>query len=135
MGFFDDMPASEPEPVHRHHPWDPPEADFPGIVQMDTLVLARTAEVAVAVTGISAYSMGMEIFLTARMRPDGRPEEHAPGGPRDLAASRRSFRFGLQLADGSKAVGRPGRRPEHDSEPAGPVLFPFAGGGGLHSFV
>jgi hypothetical protein len=135
MGFFDELPAPEPEPVRRHHPWDPPEAEFPGIVAMDTLVLARTDEVAVAVTGISVYSNGMEIFMTARSRPGDHPEDHAPGGPRDLAASRRSFRFGLQLADGSKAVGCPGRRPEHDSEPAGPVLFPFAGGGGPHSFV
>jgi len=135
MGFFDELPAPEPEPVRRHHPWDPPEAEFPGNVPMDSLVLGRTDEVAVAVTGISAYSNGMEIFVAARIRPGGRPEDHAPGGQRDLAASRRSFRFGLQLADGSKVVGRPGRWPEHDSEPAGPVLFPFAGGGGLHSFV
>ena len=135
MGFFDDTPPAEPEPVRRHHPWDPPEAEFPGITPMDTLVLARTEEVAVAVTGISAYSSGMEIFLTARIRAGGHPEDHLPGGPRDLAASRRSFRLGLQFADGGKAVGRPGRRPDHDSEPAGPVLFLFAGGGGPHSFV
>jgi hypothetical protein len=55
---------------------------------------------------------------------------------RDLAASRRSFRFGLQFSDGGKAAGGPGsRRPDHDSEPAGPVLYPFAGGGGPHSFI
>ena len=81
------------------------------IVAMDTLVLARTEEVAVAVTGISAYSTGMEIFLTARSRRD-HPEDRLPGGPHDLAASGRSFRLGLQLADGGKAVGRPGRLPE-----------------------
>jgi hypothetical protein len=63
------------------------------------------------------------------------PEEHLPGGPRDLAASRRSFRFGLQFSDGGKAAGSPGGRPDRDSEPAGPVLYPFAGGGGPHSFV
>jgi hypothetical protein len=137
MGFFDDLPAPEPEPPRRHHPWEPPDAELPGIVWTDTLVLARTEQVAVAVTGISAFSAGFEIFLTARMRADaGRPGERRPGGPRDLGASRRSFRFGLQLADGSKATGRPGAgRPEHDSEPAGPVLYPFAGGGGPHSFV
>ncbi len=76
-----------------------------------------------AVTGLSAFSAGIEIFVTARIRPSaGHPEEHLPGGPRDLAASRRSFRFGLQFAD-------------HDAEPAGPVLYPFAGGGGPHSFI
>ena len=69
--------------------------------------------------------------VAAAQRP-----EHLPGGPRDLAASRRSFRFGLQFSDGGKAAGSPGgRRPDHDSEPAGPVLYPFAGGGGPHSFV
>ncbi len=136
MGFFDELPAPEPEPVRRHHPWEPPEADFPGIVAMDTLVLARTEEVAVAITGMSAFSNGVEIFVTARIRPGAdRQEDHLPGGPRDLTAARRSFRFGLQFADGTKAVGRPGRRPDHDSEPTGPVLFLFAGGGGPLSFV
>ncbi len=109
MGFFDDLPASEPAPPRRHHPWEPPEAEFPGIVPADTLLLGRTDQVAVAVTGLSAFSAGIEIFLTARIRPGaGHPEEHLPGGPRDLAASRRSFRFGLQFSDGGKAAGSPG---------------------------
>ena len=130
------MPAPESPRPHRHQPWEPPEAEIPGIVQIDTLVLARSGQVAVAVTGLSAYSTGIEIFMTARMRPSAsRPEQHLPGGPRDLAASRRSFRFGLQFADGGKAVGSLGHRPDHDAEPAGPVLYPFAGGGGPHSFV
>jgi hypothetical protein len=136
MGFFDDLPVPEPTRPHRHHPWEPPEAEFPGIVPIDTLLLARTGEVAVAVTGLSAFSNGVEIFLTARIRSSGsHPDKHLPGGPGDLAAARRSFRFGLQFADGSKAAGSPGVRPEHDIEPAGPVLYPFAGGGGPHSFV
>jgi hypothetical protein len=63
------------------------------------------------------------------MRPSSDdPEQH-------LAASRRSFRFGLQFADGAKATGSPGGRPDRDSEPTGPVLYPFAGGGGPRSFV
>jgi hypothetical protein len=130
MGFFDDMPAPESAPPRRHHPWEPPEAELPGIVPIDTLVLARTDQVAVAVTGLSAFSTGIEIFLTARIQPNAEhPEAH-------LAASRRSFRFGLQYSDGGKAVGSPGGgRPDRDSEPAGPVLYPFAGGGGPHSFI
>jgi hypothetical protein len=136
MGFFDDLPAPEPKRPRRHQPWEPPEAEIPGIVQVDTLVLARTDQVAVAVTGLSAYSTGIEIFMTARIRPSAsHPEQHLPGGPRDLAASRRSFRFGLQFADGRKAVGSPGHRPDHDTEPAGPILYPVAGGGGPHSFI
>jgi len=135
MAFFDDVPAPEAAPLHRHHRWEPPQAEFPGIVPIDTLVLGRTDEVAVAITGLSAFSAGIEIFLTARIRPSAaHPDEHAPGGPRDLAASRRSFRFGLQFADGGKVAGRTGGHPEHDSEPAGAVLYPFAGGGAPYSF-
>ena len=105
MGFFDDLPASEPAPPRRHHPWEPPEAEFPCIVPADTLLLGRTDQVAVAVTGLSAFSAGIEIFVTARIRPSaGHPEEHLPGGPRDLAASRRSFRFGLQFANGGRVT-------------------------------
>jgi hypothetical protein len=137
MGFFDDLPAPEPAPPRRHHPWEPPEAELPGIVPIDILPLARTDQVAVAVTGLSAFSAGIEIFLTARIRPSAEhPEEHLPGGPRDLAASRRPFRFGLQFPNGGKAAGGPGGgRPDRDSEPARPVLYPFAGGGGPHSFI
>ena len=73
--------------------------------------------------------------MTARIRPSAdHPGEHLPGGPRDLAASRRSFRFGLQFSDGGKVMGRLGHRPDRDSEPTGPVLYPFAGGGAPHSF-
>jgi hypothetical protein len=53
--------------------------------------------------------IGIEIFLTARIRPSaGHPDDHLRGGPRDLAASRRSFRFGLQFSDGGKAAASPG---------------------------
>ena len=137
MGFFDALPTPESAPPRRHHPWEPPEAELPGIVPIDTLLLARTDQVAVAVTGLSAFSAGIEIFLTARIRPGAaHHEEHLHGGPRDLAGSRRSFRFGLQFSDGGQAAGSPGgARPDHGSEPAGPVLYPFAGGGGPHSFV
>jgi hypothetical protein len=136
VAFFDDQPAPAPPTPHQHRPWEPPDAEFPGIVPIESLLLARTDQVAVAVTGLSAFSSGVEIFLTARIRPSAdHPEEHLPGGPRDLAASRRSFRFGLQFADGRKVAGSPGGgRPEHESEPAGAILYPFAGGGAPYSF-
>ena len=135
-GFFDDLPAAEPPPARRHQPWEPPEAELPGLVAIDTLLLARNDQVAVAITGMSAFSAGIEIFLTARIRPSAdHPEEHLPGGPRDLAPARRSFRFGLQHSDGVKAAGSAGGRQARESEPAGPVLYPFAGGGGPYSFI
>ena len=91
--------------------------------------------VAVAVTGLSALSTGIEIVVTARIRPGAdHAEQHLPGGPRDLAASRRSFRFGVRFCDGGKAAGSAGGRPDRDSGPAGPVLYPLAGGG-PHSVI
>ena len=39
MGFFDGLPVSEPMPLRRQHPWEPPDAEFPGNVPMDTLPL------------------------------------------------------------------------------------------------
>jgi hypothetical protein len=111
--------------------------EFPGIVSADTLVLGRTDQVAVAITGLSAFSNGIEIFVTARIRPSADDlADHERGGPRDLAASRRSFRFGAQFSDGGKVAGSPGDgRADRDSEPTGPVLYPFAGGGGPYTFI
>jgi len=128
MAFFDDVPAPEPEP-RIHHPWDPPEAELPGIVQTSTVLLARTERAAVAVTGISAYSAGFELFLTARFRP-----ERDGAGPPDPRVIRRSLRFGLQLSDGRKVIGRHGG-PDDDSAPDGPILRAFMGGGTPRSHV
>jgi hypothetical protein len=120
-----------------HHPWDPPEAEFPGVVPAGPLMLGRTERAAVAITGISAYSAGFEIFVTARFRPGaGRasgPGDRVPGGP-EPAASRRSFRLGLQFADGAKVIGQHGGSPlSGDAEPAGPILRTYLGGGSPRS--
>ena len=137
MGFFDDRPAPEPEP-RMHHPWDPPEAELPGIVQINTVLLGQTDRSAVAVTGLSAYSTGFEIFLTARFRPPrgGGPGEPSRAEPPEPRATRRSLRFGLQLSDGRKAIGEhAGRGPGSDTAPDGPILREFMGGGGPRSIV
>jgi hypothetical protein len=85
--FFDDMPTEEPEP-RVHHPWDPPETEFPAVV---------------------------------------------PSGP-EPAPARRSFRLGLQFADGTRVIGQHGgSRLSGDDEPAGPILRTFLGGGGPRS--
>lgn len=134
MAFFDDVPAPEPEP-RIHHPWDPPEAELPGLVPASTIQLGRADRAAVAVTGISAYSAGFEIFLTARFRPGGeRAGQPPPPGPPDPRALRRSLRFGLQLSDGRKVIGQHGGPgPGADPAPDGPILRQFMGGGGPRS--
>ena len=132
MGFFDEAPAPVPEPLWRHHqPWDPPEAEFPSIVSMDTMILGRGDRAAVAITGMTAVRTGFEIQLTAHFRPDASDE--AGPGPKE---ARHSLRFGLQLADGSKVFGRHPRRPRGpDTEPEGPLLQAFALGGTPLSFL
>jgi hypothetical protein len=127
MGFFDELPAVEPEPPAPHRPWDLPQAELPAIVPIQTLVLGHTERVAVAVTGLSAFAEGFEVFVTTRIRPPGAAgdRESMP----DRGAAGRSFRFGLLLSDGSKVIGEHG----HDAEPTGPVLRAFMSGGGLRS--
>ena len=121
MGFFDDTAGPVPEPLWRHHhPWDPPEAEFPGIVPIGTTLLGRSDQAAVAITGLTAFSNGFEIQLTARSRPGERRRRPGLEGGR-----RHSFRFGLQLPDGDQGVrprtARPsGPRRDRDEEPAGP---------------
>jgi hypothetical protein len=141
MSFFDDVPAPEPEP-RIHHPWDLPQAELPGNVQTSTIQLGRTERAAVAVTGISAYSAGFEIFLTARFRPERvlASAEQRPGAAlarfEDPRMIRRSLRFGLQLADGRKVIGQHGGPgPDDDTAPDGPILRMFAGGGGPRSLI
>lgn len=136
MSFFDELPEPEPPMPRVHHPWDPPVKEFPGIVQIDTLLLGRTGQVAVAITGMSGYAAGFEIFTTALRRTGAhRPGDTLPDAPGDLAAALRSFRFGLQLSDGTKVISDHGKqRLDHDSEPTGPILRPFLSGGGPRSY-
>ncbi len=124
MSFFDDQASTEPEPerARPRHPWDLPDAEFPGVVPDSTLVLGRAERAAVAITGLLAYSSGLEIFVTARVRPgaDSGPGDRMPGG-RGPGGGRRAFRLGLQLADGTKVIGQhggPGQHGDADAEPA-----------------
>jgi hypothetical protein len=130
MGFFDDLPEPELEPPRGpHRPWQIPEAELPCMVPIETLHLARTDQVAVAVTGISAYSAGYEIILTSRLRPEPAGGGTAGEKPWDRSASRLSLRFGLQLADGTKVIGGYGGGRPGDAEPTGPILRGFLFGG------
>ena len=126
MGFWRraDRRAGAARP---HHPWQPPEAEFPGLVPVNTLLLGRTEQAAVAITGLSAYSAGFVIFVTARFRPraDGGSRERRPDAPGDLAATRRSFRLGLQFADGTRVIGQRGG-PRTRSQPRAPTPDPAA---------
>lgn len=141
--FFAPLPSPE-EPPRRppREPWDgPPVGVVPGIVALE-LVLVRTERVLVAIPVVEAYPDGYALSLTVvagseeveldsmigygpRMHRRGRGGTAAPAPDEQL-------RFGVQLADGSKATtsvrGRPGPRSEQARE--GAVLVQRGGSGG-----
>jgi hypothetical protein len=52
------------------HDVDDVPAEFPTIVPISTLQFDRSEQTAIAITGMSAYSNGFEIFVTRLIRPD-----------------------------------------------------------------
>jgi len=129
MGFFRKSPPPRPTLQRRlPRPWDPPESEFPAIVPIDTLQFDRSAQAAIAITGISAYSQGFEIFMARRIRPGvpGLDQDPTPEMLRHMRADplSRPF-FSLLLSDGRTVVS--GRSPG-ESEPTGPILRSNGGG-------
>jgi hypothetical protein len=135
MGLFRKSPpprATLQRQVPR--PWDPPETEFPAIVPISTLQFGRSEQTAIAITGISAYSNGFEIFVTRLIRPDapGFDEGPVPGAPRGTLAERQSFQISLQLSDGRIVTS--GRSPV-DAEPTEAILRSRGGGGTSHCLL
>jgi hypothetical protein len=136
-------PEDEEEPDELRQPeWMGPPRNVLGAAVPLRLVLARTEEVAVAVTDATAYPTGFELRLVMRSRAAGY------GGPGDdpfepglmWGIHRRRgrgraepppdfLRFGLAFADGTKATNL-GGFPDPEGEPAGRVLMGGRGGGG-----
>jgi hypothetical protein len=131
MRLFQKSPPPQPALQRRApRPWDPPQTEFPGIVPISTLQFDRSRPGAaeIAITGMSAYSNGFEIFVTALIHP-GRPgfDAETPGGSRP---AHKPYQISLRLSDGRTVISG---RPKGDSEPAGPILRPRGGGGTSHS--
>jgi hypothetical protein len=141
MGFFE-----APEPVHEPEParaaWAGPPSNVLSAAVPLRLVLARTPDIAIAITNAGAFPTGFEVTLSLRLReapsgPGFDPLGHRfmgqlgygehTAGPAELPPE--LFRFGVQFADGRKAttVGNP-FPPGEDVQ--GPVLLPRGGGGG-----
>ncbi len=66
-----DIPVEAPsEDVHRRPPWvEPPVDVVPGIVPVE-LILARTPQRAIGLTGMRAYPTGFGCTLHLRLRED-----------------------------------------------------------------
>ena len=132
MGLFRKSPPPRPRLQRRvPRPWDPPESEFPAVVPIDTLQFARSEHAAIAITGISAYTAGFEIFMARCIRPDvpGLDEDPTPEMLRRMDPLSRPF-FSLLLSDGTKVISG---RPHGESEPAGPILGSHGGGGTTHA--
>src|SRR5690242_504966 len=71
--FFASAGPSEPprpEPRYRTPPWfGPPQGELAGVVPLE-LLLARSDTVAVAITGVRAFSTGFAFDLVTLSAPD-----------------------------------------------------------------
>jgi hypothetical protein len=128
MRLFRKSPPPRPRLQQRlPRPWDPPQTEFPAIAPINTLQFDRSEQAAIAITGISAYSNGFVIFVTALLHP-GTPgfDAETPGGGWLL---HKPYQISLQLSDGRQVISE---SPRGDSEPTGPILRPRGGGGTSH---
>ena len=127
MRPFQKPPPPRPALQRRvPRPWDPPQTEVPGVVPINTLEL-QLQQAAIAITGMSAYSNGFEIFVTALIHP-GRPgfgAETPDGG----MLSNKPYQISLLLSDGRTVTSS---QPHGDSEPTGPILRLRGGGGTSH---
>jgi hypothetical protein len=141
MRLFGKSPEPEPVPARLrvHHPWNPPEAELPAIVPIDTLRFEQSEQAAVAITGLLAYSRGFEFAVTRLIRPGVPGMDEEARLPKDTPAARRAlagrlmdqqyFQISLQLSDGRTVVSE---RRRGDTEPPGPILQQRGGGGTSH---
>ncbi len=138
MSFFDRLPPVPPrEPEPPRPAWMKPEAALAGVVA-EELLLARTDDTAIAITGLMAYRTGFDFILSAVLRREDRRGHmfdpglhHLRGRHHDEPLPAEFLRLGVQFADGGVATNLDQRPfPAPDAEPAGPVLLPDGGGGG-----
>lgn len=110
MSLFDDEPT---KPVrsgadwenHRRHraPQSGPPQDEVGVLALSSFLLARTAEVVIAVRGITAYSDGLHLTVVVLFADEQKSEDLAYS-MNDFSRSPGRFRFGCVYSDGRAAT-------------------------------
>ena len=110
MSLFDDEPV---KPVrsgadwenHRRHrsPQSGPPQDEVGVLALSSFLLVRTAEVVIAVRGITAYSDGLHLTVVVLFADEQKSEDLAYS-MNDYSRSPGRFRFGCVFSDGRSAT-------------------------------
>jgi hypothetical protein len=140
VGFFDSVPAPpppEPEPPAPPRPvWVRPETQVGGSAGVG-LLLARSDDAALALTGLIAYPNGFSFTIAAVLREEdrrGRVHHYSlrPDGPGPQPPE--FLRVGVRFADGQVATNLAGRPHPDEEPPARPVLMADSGGGGGRRF-
>jgi hypothetical protein len=139
QGFFEPRPPRRGRPLPQVRPvWlGPPEDSF-GVLVPLRLVLVRTADLAVAIPGATAYRHGFSFELAIRRAAaEDQPlwmHRALDWFGREGSPPPEILRVGVQFGDGKKATNLDTSGGEFDwnprRKPAGPVLHPHAGGGG-----
>jgi hypothetical protein len=117
-----ELPEEPPEVEYRRPAWVEPPADLvPGIAPVE-LILARTPQRAIGLTGIRAYPTGFDLDLAVRRRP-GHPRHPGHRWGDEL-------RLEVRFADGRSADNGPRRwpRPSGDEVPDPPLLYQSVSG-------
>lgn len=142
MSFFEMPPsdaAARREPEPRRRRWVGDDADTVGVPVALTVLLAKTEEVAVAVSGVLVFPTGFSFSLITlcRMDPPRVELRRIPGPPWRANAESTALRFGIGFADGTKTtnLAPPGPLPQLRGPSPAPRLSTRSGGGGERKFT
>lgn len=110
MSLFDDDASSSVRTggdwVHHRQHRDPvtgPAQDEVGVPALSSFLLARTDEVVIAVSGITAHSDGLRLSVGV-LFADAQRNEDLGWSMRDFSRSPGRFRFGVVQSDGRSAT-------------------------------
>lgn len=128
MRFFDDEPAraTRSGADWEHHrqarqPHSGPAQDEVGMLAMSGFLLARSPDVAVALSGITAFSDGLLLHVVVLFADEQR-RETLDWSLQEYSRSPGRFRLGVQLPDGMRATTGTGDAPPLQTSDADAVL-------------
>ena len=125
--FDDEVPrATRGGADWEHHrksrqPYGGPALDEVGVLAMSSFVLARSADVAIAVRGVTAYSDGVILHVVVLFADEQRREQ-LDWSLQEFSRSPGRFRFGVELPGGVRATTGTGDAPPPESPTAGALL-------------